>query len=443
MPTNWIKHAVSQTPTIITGDDLVQVDEGKLSEYYQSVKLLSLLRSSVLPDTLKNRLQNSGPPKYCSILEEAISSGNFMDTGWTDEYYHAAEEVSFRMRGYPKASRAQWRSLQDAIREQEYKEWNEEPIQESAKSKPSPPPAPARSRYFLDLPSEIRDQIYRHLLVRENISIGDWQVEWLESQPKNRWLRRTEYDVFDAKTRHKRRTTYTVRSLGRQLFIYTNIMRVNRQVHAEAAKIFYSENKFNFLGTGDSALAFLHDRASKLDTISKISVRFMTDPTMRFKGCYNWTCKIFAPPRTFIGAWRRICNVFVHSSVGLQDFELILDASFWLETDWREQGAEAVFATPRLCQPESAPWREHDRNFLQHAARLGGVNLRLTIEGIEGDREKDAFRRALERRMQEETFGRPWLAEDSKPVCTCAKRLLSESCIWDREGKMRRMNGAY
>jgi hypothetical protein len=66
------------------------------------------------------------------------------------------------------------------------------------------------------------------------------------------------------------------------------------------------------------------------------------------------------------------------------------------------------------------------------------VNFRLSIDGINGDKEKEMFRRELERLIQSRSFGRPYLADDEAPRCTCRKRFLPESCIWDREGKMRR-----
>jgi len=216
-------------------------------------------------------------------------------------------------------------------------------------------------------------------------------------------------------------------------------MLANSRIHREIAKILYGENTFKFLGTAESALAFFHDRANKLMTLRKVSMRFSTRPYLPFKGCHNSTCRLPLAPCTFIHAWRRIFNLFVHSSTGLVDFELLLDEHFWHESSWT-QGAETVFNTFHLCEP---PYyirseNEGDRNFLQHVARLGGVNFRLTIAGSRHNVEKERFRRDLEELIHKQTFTRPYLAEDQVPKCTCRKRLLKECCIWDREGKMRR-----
>jgi hypothetical protein len=125
----------------------------------------------------------------------------------------------------------------------------------------------------------------------------------------------------------------------------------------------------------------------------------------------------------------------VHTSVGLEDFQLILDESFWWQVPW-QKGAEVIFDQLGLCEPNYRS--PNQRNFLQHVARLGGVNIRLAVDGEGGIRERVAFRRDLDKRLQQQGFKRPYLAEDQVPMCTCRKRLLNECCIWDKEGKMRR-----
>jgi len=114
---------------------------------------------------------------------------------------------------------------------------------------------------------------------------------------------------------------------------------------------------------------------------------------------------------------------------------LILDSAFWNQLP-EMKGVEVIFNKQGLCEPLYRP--ANSRNFLQHVARLSGVNIRLAIEGEGGKRERVNFRRDLEQRLQQQGFKRPYLAEDAKPECTCRKRLLNECCIWDKEGKMRR-----
>lgn len=100
-----------------------------------------------------------------------------------------------------------------------------------------------------------------------------------------------------------------------------NIMLMSKTICTEAQKIFYGENNFEFmgnlnsdtfdctvlitLGTAESSLAFFHDRASRLDTLRKISMRYSCS-TKSFEGCYNVTCPIPLPSMTSAAAWRRM-----------------------------------------------------------------------------------------------------------------------------------------
>jgi hypothetical protein len=147
-------------------------------------------------------------------------------------------------------------------------------------------------------------------------------------------------------------------------------------------------------------------------------------------------------------------NFFVHSSTGLIDFKLSIGSAFWQEAPWETgtdfgEAADVVFNTRNLCEPHWTLPREPNppiengprfipRNFLQHIARLGGVNLYLEIDGSDTSAEKLKFSRELLKILVSLTQARPYLADDSMPQCVCNIRLLRECCIWDREGKMRR-----
>lgn len=91
-----------------------------------------------------------------------------------------------------------------------------------------------------------------------------------------------------------------------------------------------------------------------------------------------------------------------------------------------------------MLDADLIPPNIEERNFLQHAARLGGVAFTLSIDGSDERKEKRAFTKALEGVMRERIKARPWLAEDQELGCTCRRRFLRECCIWDRHGKMRR-----
>ena len=400
-----------------------------------AVKILFLLRSQSLPTELVSLFKKT-PASHVPAFFANVSE-NYMDLGFCDEYLACAEEVSYRMCGYPRECLTVLRKLKACYVEPENIGLISGKVGDRVLPKDDVPRAPAIP--FLELPEKVREHIYQHLLCPRTIDIGDWG---LDVHPSG-LLRRTEYDVYDSRKRCPRRTTYTARTANRTR-LYLNIMLVNRQINSETAQILYGQNTFRFLGTGESSLSFFHDRANKLSVLRKVSMQFSCNPLAKFVGCYNATCSIPKAPNTSIAAWRRICNVLVHSSTGLEDFELMIDSSFWEEATWMS-GAEEVFEKSQLCEPWGTLSQaglntqiDRDRNFLQHVARLGGINFRLRIAGVDGVKEKEAFRKELESLVQKKTFGRPYLAEDEVPRCTCRKRFLPESCIWDREGKMRR-----
>ncbi|KAE9973472.1 hypothetical protein BLS_003579 [Venturia inaequalis] len=424
LPMNWIKvpgyrHIL---PPELTSEDLTFAKYDKIHEYYLFVKLVWLIRTQALPNDLRIEVRESTPADVCRTLQNAVKLGA-MDTGWADEYFTISEEVSVRMSGFPKEFLIRQRRLQSLI---------SNPPNPHTESVPqSKPTKKLAGFHFLRLPDAVRQRIYRFILVRKSdIQVGDFDFG---VEPRG-FFRRTEYSLYDSKERRQRRTTYTVRLGKFEPPINFNVMLLNKTICAEAQKIFYGENRFAFLGTAESALSFFHDRASRLDTLRKISMRYSCS-TKSFKGCYNATCPIPLPSMTSAPAWRRIFNLFVHTSIGLEDFHLVLDDSFWHQLP-EIKGAEAIFNKPRLCEPSYN--LSNDRNFLQHVARLGGVNIRLTIDGEGGRRERVVFRRDLEQRLQQHGFKRPYLADDTKPECTCRKKLLFECCIWDKQGKMRR-----
>jgi hypothetical protein len=140
-------------------------------------------------------------------------------------------------------------------------------------------------------------------------------------------------------------------------------------------------------------------------------------------------------------------NIFVHSSIGLQDFRLVLDESFWSHVylDGKSSSDTAIetFTTKELCERTSysnnlSESQFISKNFLQHVARLGGVNLFLQIDGEETSTARRTFSRELLNVTEANKLSRPYLADDSVPRCICNRKLLKESCAYDRDGKLSR-----
>lgn len=429
----------------MTEEDLASVNLSQVTEYLMRVKMLALYRCG-FPDDIRESFVASAPECICALLTQLVHDDPSNGAYWLREYNYAAEQISQSMGGYPKACLAQWRGLTVPLGQDKgnvKENWNSgagsssnlSEMKYNVQARTIPLRTKPEYFRFFKLPANARDSIYRYLVDRKVITVRDWKIGVIPTGFKYR----TEYDIFVGASGRPRRTTYMVSGDDRSNPIQLNIMLANRQTHAEASKIFYKQ-KFYFAGSGYSTLAFLHDRLQKLTLMENISMSFTTSDK-NFIGCTRSSIK--PPPQSWIGCWRRAMNALVHSNRDLVDFELVIDEYFWTTAPW-QNGPDAVFSTPHLCQSRfNKASKYEERNFLQHVARLGGVNLRLKIEkpdwedaGLEKQRE--VFRKGLEKLLQDKAFERPYLADDAILVCICRKKLLAESCIWDREGKQRR-----
>ncbi|OCL11458.1 hypothetical protein AOQ84DRAFT_188786 [Glonium stellatum] len=439
MPSNWINHSILSTPKIKTSEDIANVPQSRIDEFYQRTHAQLLYCSGRsgggLPAEIEERLCGCAPRDVSGILQAALLAGSVMDSGWLDDYNDIAEAISVHMQGYPKEYLAQQRALSDAAvgRRSTNDPMNNKGRTNSASKSTSD--MPTKTFPFLSLPEEIRNSIYQLTLTEEPLMVSDWAIGSLPST----MLRRTEYDVPISSTGDTRRTSYVVLSpqhprLGGEL----SLLLANKQVCREASKILY-DREFQFRGTADSTLAFLHDHFGKLKMISRISMQYTTGDKIPFMGCVAVSSSPTPPltPRTSLQAWKKIFNILVKTAEALQDFELVVDKHFWDQAPWRESPA-AVFNDAELCRPRRLPKRsENTENFLQHVAKLAGVNFRLSIAGVNEDQARKVFQRELERYMWDKMHKNPYLAGE-KISCTCRKRLLTEACAWGGDSKRRR-----
>jgi hypothetical protein len=207
MPLNWVKYPVSGVLSPeLTAEDLEFVTFARIDEYYQGVKLLWLIRTNNLPNELRMKIQETIPGNVCQVLEDAVKSG-VMDTGWADDYYHAIEEVSWRMGGFPKDLLKSHRRLKTLLT-QPYQEAGQ-PFQNIPKDTKSTNNSKESGKHdFFKLPHAVRQRIYQFSLVRGTIRISDYDPDY---NPKG-LFRRTEYEIYDTKKRRYRRTKYQLRT---------------------------------------------------------------------------------------------------------------------------------------------------------------------------------------------------------------------------------------
>src|SRR5436190_11134177 len=101
----WIIHSFQATPAILTEEDITTASLGKITEFYQGVKTLMLLRLGGLPEDLREDFISRSALDFYGVLYAAVDSGMYRDISWVEEWSHAVTEVSIRMRGYPRELR--------------------------------------------------------------------------------------------------------------------------------------------------------------------------------------------------------------------------------------------------------------------------------------------------------------------------------------------------
>ncbi|KAF2001642.1 hypothetical protein P154DRAFT_521678 [Amniculicola lignicola CBS 123094] len=426
MALNWITHTISLTPSIKTEDDIIHTPLSQIASFFNYVYQEFLHGTTtqagcVLPVDLYKEACTASPDVLAAAIERVIREGGVMDCGWLEDYWTICELVSAHMGGYPKVCLKEWRGIRNAVAGFiSAQQAGEQRKEEKAI-------VPFR---FLDLPEEVRERVYSFLIPTGRVAVSDWAIGCLPDTV----VKRTEYDVPDVNG-DTRRSTYLVQTPNLSAYPYLNIMLSNRSIFNATANLLY-DARIEFRGTASGTLAFLHDHMKSLSRIKKISLKYTTTSiSKKFLGCSRVDSKLPTTLKTNILIWRKVIRHLSRWALNLEDVELVVDRHFWEKASW-QAGAKAIFASENLCE-NSRPKRDSDvSNFLAEVSRLSGVNFRLVIEGMGEDKEKNGFRKEMEKYMSDEMQKRPYTAERS-PACSCKKRLLSEACAWG-DGKRRR-----
>ena len=145
---------------------------------------------------------------------------------------------------------------------------------------------------FLDLPPELRNKIYRMILVRRRpivIREQDRRTVWgnHEFVPTKRsmyWAKEDEL-LWNGPTL----TTYSTEDDAWDQFdLEARLLCVNRLIRKETASVFYSENTFRFYDT-DAVIPFLKDQSSEvIELIAKVELVFRIDNDGIYYGCGSW-----------------------------------------------------------------------------------------------------------------------------------------------------------
>ncbi|KAF1992269.1 hypothetical protein K402DRAFT_2224 [Aulographum hederae CBS 113979] len=170
-------------------------------------------------------------------------------------------------------------------------------------------------------------------------------------------------------------TTYFVQPENYRLKIQiSNFRTVNRQVYKEVLRIMFDKCDLRFIGSPQSALAFLHDHMSHLVRLPNFAVYYrFNEETARYSDqTAHYEALI---PRIDIRYWRPLFNVFCHYVFGIRHYHVYIGKGFWAWQDRWERLSLSLFEDPVLDSRSKAifPTKNNLRTFLAHAARIRWV----------------------------------------------------------------------
>lgn len=151
----------------------------------------------------------------------------------------------------------------------------------------------AATPYLLQVPAEIRLAIYKLLLSNHDdktLSIRTEDPILYEKRKQDQRLRTKYHHISDRLRGRSTRSSYYLRE---NPGIYPVILGVNRQIHAEASHVLYSEHVFDFGMDIEGAVPFLQDLTPRSrESVKRIGIVKRAIPYSKSFDNFEWrtTC---------------------------------------------------------------------------------------------------------------------------------------------------------
>ena len=191
---------------------------------------------------------------------------------------------------------------------------------------------------LLDLPPELRNNVYKIALVRHQpLKIRNLRPDDYAYQRDNgHWRARTLYQVSDFRWRNywpkgarsigPRLVTYDLARCNDSEDLFVGLLGVNHVVRAEALPLFYGLNRFHFL-TLNSLIPFLSDRPLESHkSMSSFIINFSMNTTIHQASKGQWDA-FFIQKENWETFAQRIQEVAQFESLHLKELSLSIEAS--------------------------------------------------------------------------------------------------------------------
>lgn len=158
-----------------------------------------------------------------------------------------------------------------------------------ATQKHNPRPIDSQPFRFLDLPRELRDQIYSYLTARQDVSSSTTldACSVLKEQ-KKRTISQASRDRLNQKRLICGKPLVRARVVATQPLVFLNIMAVSRLLHYEASNMFYSNNYFSITLEKLPLTTFEVPYGWDLSRITRLRIELQLKDATRMNKYVDW-----------------------------------------------------------------------------------------------------------------------------------------------------------
>ncbi|KAF2233571.1 hypothetical protein EV356DRAFT_197649 [Viridothelium virens] len=295
-PFNWVEISSEAGKLNINQCESKRVEPDKVEAFFQKLKQIIISRTNRFFDGYGSpKITTLSSSRILCIIQQDLGDGHFWDEKRRGKIYPVVRACLTSLieiyGGCPASCRALFGGFQ-----------------------------------FLLLPPNIRERICYYIAGDRPFAplvVRDYPPDEVPDTS----VKRTQYEVW-MEDGSQRTTTYQVEAPGSTFTPGTlNLWQTCSGLYKIMKEGIYQE--ITFVGTAESALAFLHDRWANRRLLDKFVLRYWFRPR---RIDFPYDSEILMHSRR--DPWRRLCKLLVHQCLQ-PEIKLVVDAAFWRIIPWR------------------------------------------------------------------------------------------------------------